>query len=76
MENAPTPQNPNDVEMTLTLNLNDVNVVITGLRELPHRISDEVLRKVVTQAQSQAQAAQQNAQGGYQNPPPAFYNKQ
>lgn len=76
MENAPTPQNPNDVEMTLTLNLNDVNVVITGLRELPHRISDEVLRKVVTQAQSQAQAAQQNAQGGYQSPPPAFYSKQ
>lgn len=76
MNNNATPQNPNDVEMTLTLNLNDVNVVITGLRELPHRISDEVLRKVVTQAQNQAQSAQQNAQGGYQSPPPAFYSKQ
>lgn len=76
MNNNATPQNPNDVEMTITLNLNDVNVVITGLRELPHRISDEVLRKVVTQAQNQAQNAQQNAQGGYQSPPPAFYSKQ
>lgn len=76
MNNNATPQSPNDVEMTLTLNLNDVNVVITGLRELPHRISDEVLRKVVTQAQNQAQSAQQNAQGGYQSPPPAFYSKQ
>jgi hypothetical protein len=76
MENNASQQTPNDVELSLKLNLNDVNVVITGLRELPHRISDEVLRKVVTQAQSQAQAAQQNGQGGYQSPPPAFYSKQ
>jgi len=68
--------NQTELKINLELTLNDTNIVISALRELPHRISDEVLRKVVTQAQSQAQNAQQNAQGGYQNPPPAFYSKQ
>ena len=68
--------NQNDIKINLELNLNDTNIVISALRELPHRVSDDVLRKVVSQAQNQAQNAQQNAQGGYQNPPPAFYSKQ
>jgi hypothetical protein len=67
----------NQVEMkiNLELNLNDTNIVISALRELPHRISDDVLRKVVMQAQSQTQQQQQQPDG-FQSPPPAFYSKQ
>lgn len=75
MDNA-TPTNSNEIEVTLKLNVNDVNIMITGLRELPHRISDEVLRKIVNQAQSQVPAPNGQQNGGYQQPPPNFYSKQ
>jgi len=69
--------NQNELKILLELNVNDTNIIIGALRELPHRISDDILRKVVQQAQAQAGNAQQQQQpDGFQSPPPAFYSKQ
>lgn len=43
-------QEPN---VNLDLTVNEVNVVIGALQELPHRMVDTLLRKIVDQAQSQ-----------------------
>lgn len=48
MNNIPTEQ-----VVTLELSVNDVNVVISALRELPHRVVNDLLSKVVAQAQRQ-----------------------
>jgi hypothetical protein len=74
MENNAAPTNLNDIEVNLKLNVNDVNIIIGGLRELPHRISDDVIRKVVTQAQGQV--PNPNGQQNAGEVPPNFYNKQ
>jgi hypothetical protein len=42
--------------VTIELTVNEVNVVLGALAELPHRVSDPVIRKVFTQAQQQLQA--------------------
>jgi hypothetical protein len=39
--------------ITLELSVSEVNLVLGALRELPHRVVDNVLQKVVTQAQGQ-----------------------
>jgi hypothetical protein len=39
--------------ITLELNVNEVNLVLGALRELPHRVVNDVLNKVIAQAQSQ-----------------------
>ena len=39
--------------ITLELSVNVVNLVLGALRELPHRIVNDTLNKVVAQAQSQ-----------------------
>jgi hypothetical protein len=58
-----------EINLNFTLTVNEANLVITALRELPHRVSDDLIRKVVQQAQSQVQ----NQQQGFSSPPPAFY---
>lgn len=45
--------------ITLELNINEVNLVLGALRELPHRVVNDVLNKVIAQAQKQVPA--QNA---------------
>lgn len=40
---------------TLTMDVNELNVVFSALQELPHRVADPVLKKLISQAQSQAQ---------------------
>jgi hypothetical protein len=40
-------------EVKLTLNVQEVNTVIAALAELPHRVSDALIRKVYTQANEQ-----------------------
>jgi hypothetical protein len=40
-------------EVKLTLNVQEVNTVIAALAELPHRVSDALIRKVFTQANEQ-----------------------
>lgn len=42
--------------LKIEVNVNEVNVIIGALAELPHRVADPVIRKVITQAQEQLQA--------------------
>jgi hypothetical protein len=39
--------------VTLTVNVNELNVIMTSLQELPHRVVDALLKKLFQQAQSQ-----------------------
>ena len=39
--------------VNLELNVNELNVVVGGLQELPHRVVDGLLRKIMEQAQAQ-----------------------
>lgn len=48
MENVQT-----ETLITLELNVNEVNLVLGALRELPHRVVDQTLNKVIMQAQKQ-----------------------
>ena len=41
--------------VTLELNVNELNIVIAGMQELPHRVVDGLIRKLVEQAQAQLQ---------------------
>lgn len=41
--------------VTLTLNVNELNIVFAGLQELPHKVSDATIRNIMQQAQSQLQ---------------------
>ena len=48
MENVQT-----ETVITLELNINEINIVLGALRELPHRVVDQTLNKVIMQAQKQ-----------------------
>lgn len=39
--------------VTLTVDVNEFNVIMGGLQELPHRVVDPILKKIFQQAQSQ-----------------------
>ena len=45
----------NDDQPTISIELNvqEVNTILAALGELPHRVADPILRKVVEQAQQQ-----------------------
>lgn len=45
----------NTPTVTLSVNVNELNVVMAGLQELPHRVVDPILRKLMQQAQTQLQ---------------------
>lgn len=38
---------------TITLDLNEINAVLAALQELPHRVADPILRKIMQQARTQ-----------------------
>ena len=40
-------------EVTLNVNVNELNVIMGGLQELPHRMVDPILKKLFQQAQAQ-----------------------
>lgn len=44
---------PTEQTIKLEVNVNELNVILGALQELPHRIADPVLKKVFGQAQSQ-----------------------
>ncbi len=50
---------PAEVTASLTLTINEVNIVLAALQELPHKVADGVIRKVVSQANEQFAPAQQ-----------------
>lgn len=39
--------------VTLTVDVNELNIIMGGLQELPHRVVDPVLKKLFQQAQAQ-----------------------
>ena len=39
--------------VNLTVDINELNIIMGGLQELPHRIVDPVLKKLFQQAQAQ-----------------------
>lgn len=39
--------------VTLSLEVNDLNVIFAALQELPYRVADPLLKKLLQQAQSQ-----------------------
>jgi hypothetical protein len=49
-QQAQTQQVP---DVTLTVNVNELNVIMGGLQELPHRVVDPLLKKLFQQAQAQ-----------------------
>lgn len=49
-ENQQAPQAPT---VNLTVDVNELNVIMGGLQELPHRVSDSILKKLFAQAQAQ-----------------------
>jgi hypothetical protein len=44
---------PLEPVVNLELAVNDVNLVLAALQELPHKVSDPLIRKVMGQAQAQ-----------------------
>lgn len=50
VENQQPPAAPT---ATFTLNVNELNVVLAGLQELPHRVVDALIKNLVSQAQAQ-----------------------
>lgn len=39
--------------VSIEVNVNELNVVFAALQELPHKIADPILRKMLAQAQAQ-----------------------
>jgi len=46
-------QQPQEQSVSVSLTVNDLNVVLQSLQELPHRIADPLLKKLIAQAQQQ-----------------------
>ncbi len=49
--NMPPTTTPSTV--TLTVDVNELGLIMGGLQELPHRVVDPILKKLFQQAQSQ-----------------------
>lgn len=49
-DQAPEAPVPN---VTIEVNVNELNLIFAALQELPHKVVDPVLRKVFAQAQAQ-----------------------
>ena len=46
-------QQPSVPMVSLSLNVNELNIILGGLQELPHRAVDALIRNIMTQAQTQ-----------------------
>ena len=54
VEAKDVPQQP-EPEITLTLKVSDVNLVLASLDEMPHKMSRRIIDSIIQQAQSQIQ---------------------
>ena len=52
VENQQAPAQPT---VNLEVNVNELNVIMAALQELPHRVADPLLRNLMQQAQAQLQ---------------------
>ena len=48
-----------NVKINLELNVNEVNVLLTALREMPHRVVNDFINNILAQAQSQLQSSEE-----------------
>ena len=46
-------QQPQEQSVSMSLTVNELNIVLQSLQELPHRVADPLLKKMVEQAQAQ-----------------------
>lgn len=46
-------EQPTVPTVNIEMNVNELNVVLAALQELPHRVADPILRSVMQQAQEQ-----------------------
>jgi hypothetical protein len=44
---------PSEPEVSLRVTVQELNIVMASLQELPHRVADPILRKLMQQAQEQ-----------------------
>ena len=49
------PANQQEQKVSIEFGIQDLNTVMAALQELPHRIADPLLRKIMAQAQAQVQ---------------------
>ena len=49
-------------ELTITLNLNEINAVLAGLQELPGKVCNPLTQKITDQAKEQLKAMQQTVE--------------
>ena len=50
------PQAQSVPELTVNVNVNELNIIMAGLQELPHRVVDPIIKKIFQQAQAQLSA--------------------
>jgi len=50
----------NETEISTTLNLGEINVVLAGLAELPAKVSYDIINKIKAQAEGQLKAQATN----------------
>lgn len=46
-------EQPQEPTLALNISINEINVILAALSELPHRVSDPIMRKLMEQAQGQ-----------------------
>lgn len=46
-------ENQQQPTVNLNVTVNELNIIMGGLQELPHRVVDGLIRKIVEQAQAQ-----------------------
>ena len=51
--------NQNESFVTLNLSVNDTNIVVAALRELPHRVVSELIPNIMEQVKKQIPSAYQ-----------------
>lgn len=48
----------NEVKVTLTFTVNEVNAILSGLGKLPHEMVDSFIKRIVAEAQAQIPQAE------------------
>jgi hypothetical protein len=47
-----TPQVGPNPEVTITLRVNEINIILAGLQELPFKVAEPLIKNIIAQAQN------------------------
>lgn len=47
-----TPQVDPNPEVTITLRVNEINIILAGLQELPFKVAEPLIKSIIAQAQN------------------------